>query len=303
MLITIRQIEIFLMIVQEKSIAAASEKLYLSKPAVSMALNELESRLKHLLFDRVKNRLILNYYGQQVLSRADELYQRTLEIEQLFSLEDSNKNIDQSKLFGKISIGASNTIGNYLLPNIIQQFRLNTGHTQQKIIIDNSENICSKIADYKLDLGLVESEVKHDDLVFNFWQRDQMCVIAAPKHSLIKKSVLNISDLNSMNWILREPGSGSRSQFMQMLAPSLKNWHLSLELTTTESIINCVQSGIGLAFVSKLAIETALLAKRVTILPLQMNDQFVRKLWIVNHKDKYHSPLMSAFINSLDQYI
>lgn len=298
MLITIRQIEIFLTIVKEKTIAAASEKLHLSKPAISMALSELETRLGHQLFDRVKNRLIINYYGQQVLSKADELYQRTIEIEQIFDATLSTEN----KFFGQLNIGASNTIGNYLVPKYLNTFRSKTHHQSQNLLIDNTDSICHKVADYQLDIGLVEGYVENEDLLYEFWRDDEMCIIAANNHPLASKKSLEIKDLENSNWVLREDGSGSKLQFIQVIASQLKAWHTSIELSTTESIINAVQHDLGLAFVSKLSINNALAAKQIKKIKLNvLKEKFKRKLWVITHIEKYHNPLVAEFIKIIKQ--
>ena len=296
MLITIRQIEIFLTIVKEKSIAAASEKLHLSKPAISMALNELETRLGHQLFDRVKNRLIINYYGQQALSKADELYHRTLEIEQLFDTQS----ITDKQLLGKLTIGASNTIGNYLIPKYLSIFRQNTGHKTQNLIIDNTDNICQKVADYQLDIGVIEGYTENEDLLYDFWREDEMCIIAANSHPLTQKKSITINELENSNWILREEGSGSKLQFIQLIASQLKKWHTSIELPTTQSIINAVENNLGLAFVSKLSITHAIAAKQIKMLNISDQlEKFKRKLWIITHIEKYHNPLVAEFIKTI----
>ena len=299
MLITIRQIEIFLSIVQQKSIAAAAGHLHLSKPAISMALYELETRLGHQLFDRVKNRLVINYYGQQLLSKADELYQRTLEIEQIFNPDGPDVS---SSLAGKLSIGGSNTIGNYLLPRLLCQFRQQTRHRQQSVVIDNSENICHKVAEYRVDIGLIEGYVQHKDLLFEFWKEDEMCIIAPVDHPLASQALVTLADLDNQCWVLRESGSGTRAQFMQMIAPALTTTSITLELTTTESIIKAVQNRLGLAFVSRLAVEAAVAAGQVALVNThQPGISLKRQFWIVTHIEKYRNPLMARFIDIIQQ--
>ncbi len=289
--ITLRQIHIFLTIAQTKTLAAASEQLCLSKPAVSMALHELELRLQVPLFDRVKNRLVLNSCGQQLLSQADEIYQRAAAFEKTFK---RNGAIADSQ--SQLVIGATNTIGNYLLTSIIQQFRTQTGHHNQTVIIENTHDLCQKIQDFKVDIGLIEGVVDAPNLKLMPWRMDQLAIIVASDHPLTHKETITCADLAQTNWVLREPGSSSRVQFMQILAPFLSDWKIALTLSTTESIIQAVSCGLGFGLVSTTASAMACAAGHVQQLDVvDLPEALMRQFYVVVHERKYQSPLMESF--------
>ena len=135
--ISLKQLKVFVGITQHNTLTAASESLFLSKAAVSMALSELEKQLGHPLFDRVNNRLLLNQEGQKLLPLADELLNRANTIDTLF--------LDNAPASGTLKIGASDTIGNHVLPALLSKFRAQQQHYSQQILISNSALICQKL--------------------------------------------------------------------------------------------------------------------------------------------------------------
>lgn len=290
--ISLKQLKVFIAITQHDTLTAASEALFLSKAAVSMALSELEKQIGHSLFDRVNNRLILNQEGQKLLPLADEIIERAQGIEQLF---DNNQ-----VLSGQLRIGASDTIGNQIAPYLLSDFRRETSHLSQSLFISNSALICEKLVDYELDLALIEGKTLHPQLISTQFSDDEMCVVCAPDHPLARQSNVTVGELENSDWILREPGSGSREFFLRVIAPRIEQWQESFQLNTTEALINSVSAGLGLGCLSKLAAEPALHDGRVVELKLPLDMK--RRFWLLVHKEKYQSPLLKAFIEYCHQW-
>ncbi|MCL9782227.1 LysR family transcriptional regulator [Vibrio sp. S4M6] len=290
--ISLKQLKVFTTLIRHKTLTSASESLYLSKAAVSMTISELEKQIGHALFDRINNRLILNQEGQRLLPLADELLQRSNEIETLFSQDEI--------LTGQLRIGASDTIGNQLAPNLLSQFRTSSGHTSQSLVISNTSAICQKLVDYELDIGLVEGNIDHPEISPCAFGKDQMCIICPTDHPFTKTNILAMNELNDQNWVLREPGSGSREFFLTKVATQIKQWNESFQLNTTESLINSVSAGLGLGCLSQLSAQHAIQDGRVGVIktPLDMSRQF----WILLHKEKYQSSLLKRFIEFCNKY-
>ncbi|ENM5732935.1 LysR family transcriptional regulator [Vibrio mimicus] len=284
--ISLKQLRVFTTIIQHKSLTVAAEVLCLSKAAVSVALSELEKQLGHALFDRVNNRLVLNQEGQKLLPLADELLQRAKDIDRLFD--------EQQVLTGKLRIGASDTVGNQVAPYLISAFRQLHPHPSQSLFISNSAQVCQKLVDYELDIGLIEGKTLHPELISTQFSQDEMCIICAPDHPLTQRERLVMSDFEHSDWVLREAGSGSREFFLRVIAPRIEHWIEAFELNTTEALINSVSSGLGLGCLSRLAAKTPLLDGRVVMLnvPLDMK----RRYWMLVHKEKYQNPLLRQFI-------
>ncbi|EGA68135.1 LysR family transcriptional regulator [Vibrio sinaloensis DSM 21326] len=290
--ISLKQLKVFITITQHDTLTSASEALFLSKAAVSMALSELEKQIGHALFDRVNNRLILNQEGQKLLPLADELIERAQDIGQLFDNDQS--------LSGLLRVGTSDTIGNQVAPYLLSDFRAATGHKSQSLFISNSALICEKLVDYELDLALIEGKTLHPQLISEQFSEDEMCVICAPDSPLIQRASLSMGELENSEWILREPGSGSREFFLRAIAPRLEHWYEAFQLNTTEALINSVSAGLGLGCLSKLSAEPAINDGRVVEIKLPLDMK--RRYWLLVHKEKYQSPLLKTFIQFCYQW-
>ncbi|ANF56813.1 LysR substrate-binding domain-containing protein [Halotalea alkalilenta] len=291
-----RQLSIFVAIASEGSITAAAERLYLTKPAVSMALSELERQLGHVLFDRHKNRLYINDLGKRLLPMADELLARHREVEALFSS-------DGDVLRGQLRIGASHTIGNQLLPWLLRDFRDATGHRDQRVSLANSRDVCAALERFELDIGLIEGEAQSGELEVIDWCRDRLLVVAGHDHPLAsweQEGPLPVSALEGQAWVLREQGSGTREQFMRALSTRLERWEASLELNSAEAIINATAAGLGLTCVSEREASHALRDGRLVELEIMLEDGsrlvIERLFHLLVHRDKYRSALVKRFI-------
>ncbi|MCG3865865.1 MULTISPECIES: LysR substrate-binding domain-containing protein [unclassified Photobacterium] len=290
--IALKQLKVFVTVAQERTITAAAEKLFLSKPAVSMALSELEKQLDHKLFDRNNNRLLINEQGKRLLPLADELLARSNTIEKLFDQEDS--------IAGELKIGSSDTVGNQLTPFLIRDFRSATQHHHQKLFISNTALVCQKLSEFELDVGFVEGKVQHPDLIVQPWLEDQMVVACHPEHPLTQIKELRLADLEDSEWVLRESGSGTREFFLNRLAPRLEHWTPAFELNTTEAIINSVAAGLGITCISQRAALHAVEEERIVLLPMPLDMR--RQYWLIFHKEKYQSPLLESFIQFSQQW-
>jgi len=284
--LSLKQLRVFITITQHETLTEAADVLCLSKAAVSMSLSELEKHLGHALFDRVNHRLILNQEGQKLLPLADELLNRSFDIEQLFD--------DPEQLSGQLRIGASDTIGNQVAPYLLSEFRQRSLHISQSLFISNSALICQKLLDYKLDIALIEGKTLHPELLSTPFSSDEMCLVCSPMHPLASQSNVELIALEQSEWLLREPGSGSREFFLRRVAPRMEFWHEAFELNTTEAIINSVSANLGFACLSTLAAQSALKDGRIVKLAVDLDMQ--RRFWLLIHKEKYQNPLLKRFI-------
>ncbi|MEL0629239.1 LysR substrate-binding domain-containing protein [Psychromonas aquatilis] len=288
--ITLKQLHVFITITQEKTLTNAAEKLFLSKPAVSMALAELEKQLGHKLFERANNRLLINEMGRALLPLADEQIERSQAITSLF---------DNQNFQGKLRIGSSNTVGNHLVPLILSEFKKHTDHHDQSLCIDNSTSIGQQLIDYELDIALVEGLLIDKQLHIQPWLKDEMVIVCDPQHALVNQRV-TLQDLKSQTWILREPGSGTRGFFIDHIGQYIPGLHIAFELSSTEAIINCCAAGLGLSCMSRIAAYHALQDKRLVILSIDIDMS--RDLYLVWHKEKYQSPVLKKFITYCEQW-
>ncbi|AEB49758.1 LysR substrate-binding domain-containing protein [Aeromonas veronii] len=286
MKLTLQQLKVFATIARYGNLGLAANELCLSKGAVSQSLQELERQLSTPLFDRIHPRLQLNNEGRLLQPAAEELLTRMQDIENLFSPD--------AEPSGQLRLGASQTIGNYLLPTLLASSKQELG-LPPKVTINNTHLLCHALANFELDMALIEGENHHPDLLAEPWLQDEMLVVAPPGHPLANKKELSLSRLGGETWVLREAQSGSREQFIQQIQPELPRWQPGLELNTLEAVMLAVEKGLGISFISRLAASDRLADGRLLALPL--SRRFPRQLSLIWHKQKYHSTSLRHFIH------
>ena len=286
MKLTLQQLKVFATIARYGNLGLAANELCLSKGAVSQSLQELERQLSTPLFDRIHPRLQLNNEGRLLQPAAEELLTRMQDIENLFSPD--------AEPSGQLRLGASQTIGNYLLPTLLASSKQELG-LPPKVTINNTHLLCHALANFELDMALIEGENHHPDLLAEPWLQDEMLVVAPPGHPLANKKELSLSRLGGETWVLREAQSGSREQFIQQIQPELPRWQPGLELNTLEAVMLAVEKGLGISFISRLAASDRLADGRLIALPL--TRRFPRQLSLIWHKQKYHSASLRHFLH------
>lgn len=284
-----RQLEVFVGIATGGSVRAAAEQLHLTQPAASMALAELERLLGAPLFDRAQRRLHLNAHGRRLLPMAQEVLERMREIARPID--------DDAQLGGELHVGASNTVGNYLVGDLLGGFV--TAHPQvaMKLHVDNSAAIVEGVLDYSLDVGCIEGPAAHPELELLRWRDDQLCICAAPSHPLAQRKRLRAEDFAGARWILREAGSATRSQTERVLA-TLPPGDTVLELDQSEAIKQAVIAGLGLALLPWVAVANAQAAGRLAALRTPFLN-LKRQLSLVLHRRRYRSALLQEFLASV----
>lgn len=286
---TLRQLEIFVAVANAGSVSRAAEQLSLSQSAASTALGELERAYDQTLFDRVGKKLILNDTGQWLLPRALELLARAHELEDQLGTDQS---------IGNLRLGASLTIGNYLATLLVADFLQQHPASRVQLVVHNSATIVQQVAHYELDLGLIEGDMSHPDVLVTPWLKDELVVFAAPGHALAEKKNVTLQQVLQENWILREAGSGTRSTFERALGAHRSELKVRLELEHTEAIKRAVEAGLGLSCISRLALRDAF--RRGSLVPIRLPElQLQRQFYLVHHRNKY----LTSGIRSLMAHI
>ena len=285
-----RQLEVFVQIAQLGSVRAAAERLHLTQPAASMALAEMERQLDARVFARERGRLRLNARGRELLPLARELLERHAEF-------GRRGHDDHATLTGELRIGASNTVGNYRVGELLGPFVRRQPQVSVGLRVANTEAIVAAMLGYDLDAGCVEGHVTHPLLETRPWRRDALVVCAPPGHPLACRRRLQPAHFAGARWVLREPGSGTRNLSAQALS-LLPPGKTVLELHQTEAIKQAVIAGLGIAFLPEVAVTDAVAAGRLQVLKTRFLD-LRRTLSLVLHRDRYRGTLLEAFLASL----
>jgi DNA-binding transcriptional LysR family regulator len=283
---SLRQLEVFLATARYENVTRAAQSLAMSQSAASGSLRELEDQFGVQLFDRVGKRLQLSELGLQLRPRAENLLAQAVAFEQALAGDD---------VMGRLQVGATLTIGNYLAVGMIAQFRRSYPEADVALQVANTRAIADSVAGFELDVGLIEGELHHPDLETLHWRDDELVVFAAPDHPLVGRKALKDRDLLAQDWIVREPGSGTRQTFERAMHGIFTDLRIVMELQHTEAIKRAVEAGLGLGCLSRISLEDAF--ERGSLVPLAVpHRDFRREFYIITHRKKYRSAALEKWL-------
>lgn len=284
---SLRQLEIFTAAARHGNLSAAADELAMSQSAASTALIELERRYGRPLFDRAGKRLRINETGRALLAPALELLSRAGEIDAILAGRTGP---------GPLRLGATQTIGNYVAPRLIDAYAQRHPGCDLSLEIDNTEHIAGRIADFSLDLALVEGEYAHPDLLVSDWRPDELVLLCSPSHRLAGRSPCSIDELLGERWVVRERGSGTRQTLDRAMQPHLNRWTIGLELQQIEAIVEMVAASAMIGCVSRVAAQPRLDQGRLVELKVPDIDLH-RRFTIMTHREKHITAGMRAFLD------
>lgn len=284
---SLRHLQIFTAVAREGNISAAAVELAMSQSAASAALLELERRYDRPLFDRAGKRLRINETGRSLLPAARDLLDRAEEVDALLAGRRGP---------GSFRLGATQTIGNHVAPLLIESYSRAHPGSALTLEINNTAEIAGKIADFSLDLALVEGECAHPDLLVTDWRNDALVLICNPSHPLAGQTPCPIDALLAERWVVRERGSGTRQTLDHAMRPYWSRWQIGMELQQIEAIIETVAVSSLIGCVSHLTARGARAQGRVVQLPVPDLD-LSRRFYIVRHREKYLTAGIRAFLD------
>ena len=281
---TLRQLEVFLAVARFQSVSQAAKALHMSQSATSGALADFERQFDVQLFDRVGKRLALNELGQALRAQAEATFEQAQELER--ALQTRNP-------VGRLRLGATLTIGNFVAVPLMAKFLGAHPKAELSLAVANTEQIARQVANFEIDVGMIEGEFHHADLEVVPWRKDELVVFCSPNHALARRRTLKDEDLSATPWVVREPGSGTRQAFDRaMHGLALR---IALELQHTEAIKSAVASGIGLGCISELALQQEF--RSGSLLPCKVpHRDFHRRFYFVLHKHKHRGTGVQAWL-------
>jgi DNA-binding transcriptional LysR family regulator len=287
---TLRQLEVFLAVARTGSVSRAGDEIAMSQSAVSGALADLERQFDVRLFDRIGKRLQLSDVGRALRSRAEALWDEARELESSLANHADG---------GRLRVGATLTIGNYVAVPLMARYMRERPGSLVRLDIANTEEIARRVANFEIDVGLIEGELAHPHLRVTAFREDELVVFSSPTHPLAKKRALTDADLKSASWVVREHGSGTRQAFDRAMSGILPELRITLELPHTEVIKRAVEAGLGLGCVSRLALVEAFRAGTLKARPVPHRD-FRRRFYTVLHRQKHVGADLKRWLALLD---
>jgi len=281
-----RHLQLFAAIARTGSVSAAAAELAMSQSAASTALIELENRYQRPLFERIGKRLRLSEAGHLLVPLAVEILDRAAEASALLRGQAGA---------GPIRIGATQTIGTYLAPRLIAAYRLQYPSSVIALEIANTSAIALGVADFSLDLGLIEGEQSDARLAVTDWLDDALVLICRPSHRLAARPSCTAEDVLAEQWVVRERGSGTRQALDRAMAPLWDRWTIAIELQQAQAIVELVAASALIGCVSRLAAEASIALGLVVPIAVPELD-LARCFSIIRHRDRFETQAMTAML-------
>jgi len=291
------KLRVFCAVAETKSFSKASELIHLTQPAVSLQIQAMEELYETRLFDRSGNSINLTPAGEI-------LYKRAKEILALYAEAQQNISEITGAIKGSLSIGASSTIGNYLLPHIIAAFKKKVPQVNISLVVSNTKIITERLNAGEIDIALVEGDVSKQRFSVEPLISDELVVVMSPAHPWADRRSLSAIELTKEPLILREEGSGTRQIILKHLEEhgiKLDQLKIALVMGSTEAIKGAVEEGLGVSIMSGWAVRKWLkqgLLKAVTFKDLKFHRSFT----IISPKRNYSTHTAKEFLNFLKVY-
>ncbi len=281
---TIRHLQVFSQVCSCGSVTAAAKKLFITQPAASSAIAELEAHYGIRLFDRIGRRLYITETGKRFLDYASHILSLFDELEQVRDWEEG----------GLLRVGASITVGNHLLPEIVRVFQQQHPAAAVKAVVDNSETIEERVIHNEIDLGLIEGVVHSPQIESRTFFHDRMVLIVPPGYA-DEREALPVNVLGEFPLLLREKGSAGREIVDGILSvhgiPAEPTW----QSVSTQAIVQAVSRGLGISLLPELLVREAAQRGEVSCAELQ-DVSLERDYSVIWHREKFLSPILREWI-------
>ncbi len=277
----------FLAVRHHLSYTRAAEAVFLSQPAVSRQIQQLERDLGVSLFEQLGRTLHLTDAGRALAQEAESVLAR---LERVSESIAAYRTLDA----GRLRLGAGTTPGFYLLPGILGRFHRKYPNVQIDYLVDNSRAVEQRVLRNEIDLGFIGGAPHSRDVMADAVAEDEIICFAGPKHELAGRKRISVQMLARHTWIVRRQGSATRDLFESWLTQRGGVVGRTIELGCPEAVRAVVAGGIGFSYMSRLAVTSELKSnklKRLAVTGLRLG----RLIYVIRHRDKYMSPAMQAF--------
>jgi len=284
--ITIRQLQIFESVAKFLSYTRASEALYLSQPAVSMQIKQLETELEMPLFERMGKTLYLTDTGVELLNYARTISQQLIELDSVMTEMRGSQR-------GRLTIAVASTANSFAL-KILGEFYKKFAGTTINLDVTNRESLLKHLNDNTVDMVIMGQPPEGMDVDATPFLANPLVVIAPKGHLLEDQKAIPLSVLQQETFIMREHGSGTRIAMERFFEENGYSISSVMEMSSNEAINQAVEAGLGLGIVSYHTLEWGLALERLAVLDVE-SFPIMRHWYLVHRKSKRLTALSSAF--------
>jgi len=286
-----RRLQVFHAVAKQSSFTKAGELLFMTQPAVTFQIKQLEEHFDTRLFDRGHGRLTLTPAGEVVFAFAEKILGLSAEME--VRLAEMTGDI-----VGPLLVGASMTIAEFMLPAILGEFKSRYMGVHPRMVVANSEAIEKRVIDHALDIGFIESPSRHPNLQTEVCCEDELVVICNPQFPFARLKEVPVENLPDQPFVSREEGSGTREftdDYLHKNGSSIEQLNVVMELGSPVALNAVVKTGIGYSVASRTSVVSSQRLGDLVVIPLK--PRLVRTLSMVYPKDKFRSKLVTTFVD------
>ncbi len=284
--LTLRQLQVFESAAGKLNFSLAAKQLYLSQPAVSMQIKQLEENIGLPLFEQMGKKIFLTEAGRELFQYSRNITQQLADMEAVF---DEMKGLGK----GKLTLSVVNT-ANYFTPQLLARFCQRYPEINVILQVANRDAVLKQLADNSTDLAILGQPPDGLDISAEPFLDNPLVVISALDHPLAKLKRVKFARLAEETFLSREQGSGTRSAMERVFAQHHIQPHISMEMETNEAIKQAVQAGMGLGILSQHSIELELETGRLAMLNVE-NFPLLRHWFVAHRSNKRLSSAALAF--------
>ena len=285
-----RRLQVFHAVAKHLSFTKAAEALFMTQPAVTFQIRQLEEHFSTRLFDRAHGRITLTPAGVTAMEYAEKILALTAEL-------DSRLKDLSGEVAGPLLIGASTTIADFLLPHILGQFKAAHPEVVPRLVVGNSEAVQDRVGERALDIGFIEGDSHLPTLVSESLCNDELQVVCAPSHPLTQLAAVPPAALAEHAYLSREQGSGTREvtdHYLEKAGVSPNMLNVVMEASSPEALKGLVAAGMGFAIMSRVSVTKEVSLGQLVRIPL--TPPLRRQLTVVYPKERIQSGIVKAFV-------
>lgn len=285
-----RRLQVFHAVAKHLSFTKAAEALFMTQPAVTFQVRQLEEQFNTRLFDRAQGRITLTPAGVVALEYAERILALSSEL-------DARMKAASGQDSGPLLIGASTTLAEFLLPQVLGEYKSRHPAVVPRLFVANSEAVQQRVAERTLDVGFIEGDSHLPSLVNDLCCEDELRVVCAPGHALAKLASVAPRALAEHAYISRESGSGTREvvdHYLEKAGLAADSLQVVMEASSPEALKGLVATGLGFAIMSRAAVVKEVRLGELVEVPL--SPPLVRQLAVVYPKERFHSRMVEGFV-------
>lgn len=285
-----RRLQVFHAVAKHRSFTKAAETLFMTQPAVTFQIKQLEEQFNVRLFERGHGQISLTEAGRVVFDYAERILSLSSEL-------DARMKDLTGHVAGVLLVGASMTIADYLLPRVLGEFKTKYPSVVPRLLVANSETVQNQVAEHALDVGFIEGDSLLPSLVTEVCCEDELQVVCAPSHALAKSKSIAPGALAQHAYISREPGSGTREvadRYLQKAGVPPESLQPVMELGSPEALKGLIGTGYGFAIMSRATVAKETRLGELVGIPF--SPRMVRHLSAVYPKQKFHPKMLASFV-------